>query len=370
MMTLLATALTGLALGVPGALAWWLYRSPLAGGPPEPDRLTPAFRGLLLLALAGASLCQIVGALWDASQHIRTGVIPAGADFLWPPHLLLYSGFLWALLATALGLGALWRAGDRQSDPRRLVRQQPALGAVVLASLYALLAIPGDALWHALFGPDLTAWSPPHLLLAGAAATVVAAAVALLAPVGARAGPTPGFLIAAASLLALALQTALLVAVLEWELPVRPAVVQARPFWLYLTLVGLLGLVVCVLARALGAGRWSATVVALAFLGLRTALSGGLALAGQIVPAFPPPFLLGAVGLDLVARLAGRPGWGPALRGALVFAVGYLLLAVPVLSGRSGSPPLTLRDLVLTALALVGAGSLLLRLVPQRRLAD
>ncbi len=99
--------------------AWWLYLSPM-GRSVATETPSVTFVRTVAAALGAATLLLFSGALWDASMHIKTGRIPAGADFLWPPHLLLYSGFLLSLL---VALGALvhiarggWRRGER--DPR------------------------------------------------------------------------------------------------------------------------------------------------------------------------------------------------------------------------------------------------------------
>jgi hypothetical protein len=68
---------------------WWLYGSPLP--PPVPVRHPPSPRlaGWLALVLALSGGLWVIGGLWDGSMHIKTGKIPAGADFLWPPHLVI-----------------------------------------------------------------------------------------------------------------------------------------------------------------------------------------------------------------------------------------------------------------------------------------
>ena len=71
------------------------------------------------------------------------------------------------------------RAGVR--DPRQWVRAVPQLGLAAVASIYVQSSIPGDALWHAIFGVDLTAWSPPHLLIATMMFVIFFATINLLA---------------------------------------------------------------------------------------------------------------------------------------------------------------------------------------------
>ena len=95
---------SAIALSIVGFSIWWLYLSPLKTsikGAVEPNRQLAAWLAVLVL-LVGFQM--IGGAWWDASQHIFTGQVPGGADFLWPP--------LWSI--TYLGL--------------RSVRRSPATG--------------------------------------------------------------------------------------------------------------------------------------------------------------------------------------------------------------------------------------------------
>jgi len=93
------------------------------------------------------------------------------------------------------------------------------VGIVALASAYELLALPGDALWHEIFGIDLTAWSPPHVTISLMMAVVLVGAAAMLVDAHERervARPT----VPAVLLCGLALNVLSLIGVLEWELPV------------------------------------------------------------------------------------------------------------------------------------------------------
>src|SRR5919199_5414732 len=136
-------AATGLGTLVVLGSAWWLSLSPV-----QPSRAmslptsSPRLLTWLVLALGLAALQFVVGGLWDASRHIKTGLVVGGADFLWPSHLVLYGSFLLALLAasTAMAVVALpaWRRGIR--DPRLWVR--PCLDDLLsmqdeLAALFA-----------------------------------------------------------------------------------------------------------------------------------------------------------------------------------------------------------------------------------------
>jgi hypothetical protein len=329
----LAFSLTAVVL-ITG-LTWWLYGSPLPRPVPVRHPPSPRLAGgfALVLALSGGLL--VMGGLWDGSMHIKTGKIPAGADFLWPPHLVIYGGFLLAFLVAALALARIavpqWRTGIR--DPRRWVRRQPALGVVALAALYTLMAIPGDALWHALIGLDLTAWSPPHVLLGLMSAAMMASAVGVL--VQARPAMPRGRWANAVILvvLVLMLKQLLLLGVSEWEWPLETAA-RHRPLWVYPVLGGGLTVFCLRLGQHVVPSRWTATTLALLSALLELLLRLGLHLTNNIVPTVPLPCLLGALLLD-VSCWPHRPArHARRLLPAVAFTAGYALLALPLLTYR------------------------------------
>src|SRR5206468_10607819 len=138
------------------------------------------------------------------------------------PHLVIYGAFLMSFVVAMVAIGRVaqngWLAGD--DDPRQWVRGNPYLGALALASLYSLLSIPGDALWHALYGVDLTAWSPPHLILGFMMCAVTISAVGVLVQVRERLAPGrwSGVDLAIPVLLGLMLNVAGIVGFIEWEI--------------------------------------------------------------------------------------------------------------------------------------------------------
>jgi hypothetical protein len=331
---------SGVALLIFGGLTWFFFFSPVSGGSitsvPHPSKQLSDW----LVALLGATMFMVVGgALWDTSMHIQTGEVPGGSDFLWPPHLVIYGGFLFAFLVALIAIGWAgwhgWRAGVR--DPRRWVRANPHLGAVAVAATYALFSVPGDALWHELFGIDLTAWSPPHILLAVMLAIVSLSAVALwLRRPGARGLSRD---LVTMILLAITLNELYIVGVLEWETPNgRTPFVAARPLWLYPLVGGALALVFLLLAKNLTRFRWSATTTALLFYAIRLFFSYLLSSTGSIAPLFPLVFLFGAFLLDVLPWERLRQGWARVLAQAAAFTAGYLPVAMTVLAQRNDLP--------------------------------
>jgi hypothetical protein len=345
-----AVLFTGAAVLVVGGTAGWIFLSPLRRERVRPHAPSPRV-ALALGGLLGISALQlVVGGLWDASQHITTGEIPGGSDFLWPSHLVIYSSFLVslsvALIAMARVILPAWREGLH--DPRAWARRSPELAAVALASLYQLMAIPGDALWHELFGIDLTAWSPPHLSLAfmGGVVLLSAASMIVRAWSGRERPLLPDVLILV--LLALMLNIVYMVGVLEWELPgPRSPLVSARPIWAYPLVAGTLGLLVLLLARELVARRWAATTTAAIFFGVRGGVSVMLGRTGNVVPTLPLIFLGGALLLDLIpwSRWLSRTSSVRHALEPLAYSVGFAAGAFPVLAGGAFTPALGAGDL-------------------------
>ncbi|MBI1800025.1 MAG: hypothetical protein HYR71_00145 [Chloroflexi bacterium] len=344
--------------------AWWLYRSPL-DTPVRASLKTSPRMAAVLAALLGLSTLQMVaGALWDASMHIRTGRVPGGADFLWPPHIMLYSGFLFAfivaLIAVLMIAGPAWQSGLR--DPRQWVRQNPYVGAVALSSTYAIGSIPGDAIWHELFGIDLTAWSPPHVLIVTMVCVVVLSAVALLSQTRSTAGrPSIGDR-AVLVLLGLALNAAYIVGVLEWELPgsATAPLIAARPMWFYPLVGGGLAFFTFVLAGRMVPIRWAATGTALAFYVIRLGVMAVLAATDNVVPLWPLGFILGAVLIDWIAPLRSGSARLRDLTTAAAFTAGYAVLAFPLIALRADMARFSGVDYLAAIVAVLAASLVLL----------
>jgi len=326
------------AFAIVGGLTWWLFFSP---GPDQHNEvLAPSSRLInsIVSALGVSSGLMVVGALWDASMHIQTGQIPGGADFLWPPHLMIYGSFLISFMVAVLAITQVarigWVSGSR--DPRIWIRSNPYLGAVALSSLFTILSIPGDALWHELFGIDLTAWSPPHLLIALMSSAVLISAVGLL--LQKRVLPKGRFYrdLAIFALLGLMLNILYIVGVLEWELPgVRSPHVNARPLWSYPMIGGSLAFFALMLAKRLTVQKWAATWTIIIFYLVRLGITVGLDITGNVVPYSPLPFVLGALLVDVVPWQRIPSNVIRALAVSTLFTFGYTLVAQPFLSERS-----------------------------------
>ncbi len=327
-----AAAFSAIAATVFVGLTWLLFLSPAPAVPANRPTLS---RGLSITLAALLSLAVVqayTGGFWDASLHVKTGQVPAGADFLWPPHILLYSAFLIMLFLGSIGLGALGirmlRAGAR--DPRQWVRAVPQLGVAAVSSIYVLASIPGDALWHAIFGVDLTAWSPPHLLIATMMFCVFFSVISLLSaafPATSRGFRPQIWMLALLGLLSAMIY---LTAVIEWEFPggINP-VVAARPGWLYPTLAGAAMMIGPMFARRIVPWRWAATIASGIGYLFRLYIVAWLGVTGNLQPFLPMISFMGAVGIDLADRARYLNPWARRLAIAIAYTAGHSVLALP-----------------------------------------
>lgn len=357
---------TGTAILLMGGLAWWLYRSPMKQAVQRMAAPSTRLANWLAVLVGLSALQMVAGGMWDGSMHIQTGVVPGGADFLWPPHIMIYSSFLITLIVGTAAIATVaipaWNAGVR--DPRQWIRSNPYLGGLALACVYALASIPGDAIWHELFGIDLTAWSPPHVIIGAMQAIVLLCTIGLLSEAYKdRARPLHVEIIIAA-LLALLLNLAYLIGAIEWEMPgIRSPLVQARPIWAYPLVGGLLAFVVMTLAKRLIRFRWAATAAAIGFYLIRFAVSLLIGLTGNIMPFMPLWFIVGALLLDVVPWQRIRSAFLREAASAIVFTAGYTALALPLLSLRTNLPAFTGADYFWAVVATFGIGLIILLII-------
>ena len=321
------------AVGGIGLVAWWLYVSPVRGSAAQARGVSARTSQTFGLLIALGVFLFSVGGYWDASEHVVTGIVPGGEDFLWPPHLMLYSGFLLSFVVAVAGLVALAKpnltAGIR--DPRLWVRRSPYVGATVLAAGYGLLSVPGDAIWHELYGIDLTAWSPPHVFLLAAAVSTALCAIGLLIQSGQKSESRGARTLFVLLLLAVTLNEAYLIGVLEWELEKVTGLVLARPSWLYPVIAGSLAFFVVSLGRRLVPGPWTATTVALLFFAWRIGSSAFADIVSGAPPRMTLVFVLGALLLDIAAQRSNQKGLQQVLVEAAAFTAGFVVIALPTI---------------------------------------
>jgi hypothetical protein len=149
------------------AVAGWVFR-------------VPGWAALPVVVAVVGLLAAMWGGLADIGYHIDYGRDdgPLGNPGHWPLLLGVFTTFAGGILA--LGL-----ADQRFATPA-WVRITPGwrvpIGAVLLVSCMAfgLAGLALDDLWHRIFGPDVTLWSPTHFIfLFGGILTVIGMLVLL-----------------------------------------------------------------------------------------------------------------------------------------------------------------------------------------------
>lgn len=378
------TIFSVIAIGGMAFAAWWLYFSPMRqaavtgkSGGQEANGVEPASMRLsntLALLVGIGAILTCFGAYWDLSEHVITGIVPGGEDFLWPPHLMIYAGFLLSFVVAVSGLVALAvpNMGAGVLDPRSWVRQNPYVGAIVIAAGYGIFSIPGDAIWHELYGLDLTAWSPPHVFLAITSASLPVLAAGLLkegAPNSAASGnvveerernknaanqrgifnsatwdraleriSASGWRnIVKLLYFVLALNMLLVIGSVEWEVGQVEGLIAQRPIWLYPVVIGVCAFFLSIVARRIVPGPWTATIFALFFFGIRIAVSAFADTVSGAPPRLTLVFILGAILLDLTFQWMSRIGFKPSdwqfrLAAAGGFMVGFSIIAQPTIA--------------------------------------
>src|SRR4051794_24915936 len=121
----------------------------------------PALLGGLALQVA------VLGMYWDIGYHVDHG---RDQGILTLPHLFIVLG-LQGIAISALLHGVIPGEGGRGDRTIRALKLRLSPGGVVMlvCGSVALIGFPLDAIWHALFGEDVTLWGPTHLLMIGGA---------------------------------------------------------------------------------------------------------------------------------------------------------------------------------------------------------
>ena len=332
-----------LLVGGFGFVMWWLFFSPLPSR--EPIRATSRYinrsrRALATLVLLSGVLFN-VGARWDELWHRMYGGF--GDDFLWPPHLLMYAALG---MNGAFALMGLTFALRGQGGLRERFRAEPLMGLLGLISAYQIASIPSDLLWHEIIGPDLTAWSLPHLLLALTSSAALLTGVAIALSVvsdrswrGIVAGLEPIELVALA-LVGTSTLLLLQLATTEWEWTEASGAFQAillqRPVWAYPVATLVVGVTSAHFALYTSRRIGAATAVAVGVL-----LAQVLTIAVYRVWFPPGPLLVShlllipsAVGLDVWYALRAQRVDAALTRwaGAALYAMVYFAIAFPYLA--------------------------------------
>ena len=149
----------------------------------------PAWCASSIIVVLWSLAVAVVGFTWDVAWHADLG---RDQQLFTPPHVLILVGLFGiglgalsaVLLATAERADVGWRIGGLRIPWASIPMGIMAAGALV--------GFPLDDYWHAVYGIDVTMWSPTHLLMIGGASLTPIAAWLLLAEAGPRATRTTG----------------------------------------------------------------------------------------------------------------------------------------------------------------------------------
>ncbi len=359
---------TGLALALTLSAIWYLYLSPIKQPSNIKAEISDRFIITIALITGISSIIRLLGAHWDTSEHVIQGVVPGGSDFLWPPHLMLYTSFvisfIVALYAT-LRITAPYRR-KRIFDPRPAIRDYPYIGAIVIAALYGWISVPGDAIWHEIYGFDLTAWSPPHVMLMIASATEPLCAAGLLMMTRRKSSGVNWRDVVVLIFLGAALQMFNIIGVLDWEIPggraseIGSRMVDARATWLYPVISAGITLFVINFAKRLNGFRWGATLAVLFSYGVRLVSMGFVTLLGGVTLKFPLIALLGALLFDLLPLEKVASPFVRTLIQSLAYITGFMLLVPLGIGSVQKLYGFTTVDYTLTVLIGVAASLIIL----------
>lgn len=225
-----------------GFLIWWLLYSPLPGAQVNPGKgLSASGRQMVSITMTISSILFLVGGLWDESWHRIYGIESVLDDFFWRPHQLIYislgltAGFAFAGLLVVL---------RRPGALRARFRSEPTMSLLALVAFYLTIAAPIDALWHEIYGLDLSGWSLPHIVMLVGVTLVMLSAVLLQVSLTIRKGWTNLRGIRRGEWLALLLLSTtciifMLVVLSDWEYAKAPestsgfaSAFWSRPSWL------------------------------------------------------------------------------------------------------------------------------------------
>ena len=128
----------------------------------ETVRLIPVY----VYASVFASLCIVIGLIWDISWHMSVG-----RDGLFsPPHIAIYVGAVIAGVFSGIKVlkTSFWGTSEEKSQSIRFWGIfHGSLGAMfcIWGAFAMLTSAPFDDWWHNTYGLDVQILSPPHVLL-------------------------------------------------------------------------------------------------------------------------------------------------------------------------------------------------------------
>ena len=313
----------------PFATLRWLWLAYMTPGRPGRPTTEQELRWIYT-AWLGAFLLKMLGSSWDVSWHFKWL-----RDDLAPPHLLNSAG-----TAVVVGLVVFHSYTGHGVDRRALRLMQVGIATF-------LVAVPIDILNHRINGLDITSWSPSHALLYIGTAVMLTGAIR-----GWWLYAAPGRIrdVVSAGLWLLFVENVLfpnqhqeygVLSVRAFDAGESTAEPQLLDFaasqgasplgfalpvpsWVHPAWLIGAGLLSLLVARKVVGLRWTATVIAAAYLAYRAVTGVALVAIGFPPSVLPAVLLVGAVLVDL-AVTRGVPGWiaGPLVVGT-VYVVGFV----------------------------------------------
>jgi hypothetical protein len=135
----------------------------------QAERVTgmPARHAVPTLLGGMALQIAVLGMYWDIGYHVDHG---RDEGVLTVPHLLIVVGLQGIVVSALLHVVLRGKGGRGDRRIRGLgLRLSPGGVVMLVCGSVALIGFPLDAIWHALFGEDVTLWGPTHLLMIGGA---------------------------------------------------------------------------------------------------------------------------------------------------------------------------------------------------------
>jgi hypothetical protein len=266
--------------------------------------------GLLFLLVAA------IGLYWDVSWHVDFGR-DIGTLFT-PPHVTILFGLGGLIFASVISIA--FATAQEAPTKLRFGNLRVPYGGLLLGvmGLAAIAAFPLDNLWHWAYGLDVTLWSPTHLQLVTGGSMGTFAVVLLLAEALPFSKPKPFgrfWMVVACGALLTATTTYL--GEFDFRVP------QFNPIYLPILTMAAAGFAL-VFAR-IALGKWGAVKAVVAFLIIRTVVSGLVASLHHEFAMFPL-YLPSALAIEAAAWWIGtenRLKFGLAA-GALVGTVGLI----------------------------------------------
>jgi len=253
------------------------------------------------------------GFMWDVTWHADLG---RDQELFTVPHVLILLGLM-GIGAAFVAAVALATLAD-SAPGLRVGRLRMPVSAVPLGLLAAgaLAGFPLDAYWHALYGIDVTLWSPTHLLMIGAASLTPIAVWLMFREAGVHAQR------GRVRRLWLAMPAMVLVGLSTFQLEFDLAIPQWEPLYQPLLLAG--AMAIALTAARVAIGRGGALLAAALFLTMRALVAVVLAVGfGRSLADFPST-LAEALCVEAAFLLTGLSVLARAVVGGLLVATAGL----------------------------------------------